>query len=73
MDAKTCIDRTQSFIDAARAYHAAARIPQGHISRLESGSDGVPQIGRVKGVLEAIGYKLMLTARKTATEYEFTF
>jgi len=54
------------------AWAKAAGIPQGHVSRLESGTEGVPQLPRIKNALEAIGYRLMLTARKTATEYEFT-
>ena len=54
------------------AWVKAAEIPQGHFSRLESGAEGVPQLPRIKNVLGAIGYKLMLTARKTATEYKVT-
>ena len=54
------------------AWAKAAGIPQGHISRMETGADGVPQLPRIKNVLEAIGYRLLLTARKTATEYEMT-
>jgi transcriptional regulator with XRE-family HTH domain len=50
----------------------AAGIDQTHVCRLESGVDGIPHIDRVKRVLESIGYKLMLTARKSASEYEFT-
>jgi len=54
------------------AWAKLAKCPQAHLSRLETGADGCPQLPRVKNVLAAIGYTLMLTARKTATEYELT-